>query len=254
MAVIGTDSRTAAPPGPRAPAAPDTGRRVTDRRRPRRADSDPGAQLVHHLQPGRAVQQQPGGHDPGPGRGDPGGGGAPGSRARPGQAAARPVLGTGCRRPCAATSGSPTSPRYRCRRASPSGCPSTCRSPSGAVILAVLIGGTAGTVAAVRRGGWFDRGVTLVVLGGLDAAGLRGRDHPGRPVRGGRARAAGQRLRRARPRASARGSRTSSCRAWRWPCRSPRTSPGSCGPRWSPCSSRTTSPAPGSGACRTAGS
>ena len=31
-----------------------------------------------------------------------------------------------------------------------------------AVILAVLIGGTAGTVAAVRRGGWFDRGVTLV--------------------------------------------------------------------------------------------
>jgi peptide/nickel transport system permease protein len=32
----------------------------------------------------------------------------------------------------------------------------------GAVILAVLIGGTAGTVAAVRRGGWFDRGVTVV--------------------------------------------------------------------------------------------
>lgn len=32
----------------------------------------------------------------------------------------------------------------------------------GAVILAVLIGGTAGTVAAVRRGGWVDRGVTLV--------------------------------------------------------------------------------------------
>ena len=30
-----------------------------------------------------------------------------------------------------------------------------------AVILAVLIGGTAGTVAAVRRGGWFDRGVTV---------------------------------------------------------------------------------------------
>jgi peptide/nickel transport system permease protein len=30
-----------------------------------------------------------------------------------------------------------------------------------AVVLAVLIGGTAGTVAAVRRGGWFDRGVTL---------------------------------------------------------------------------------------------
>ena len=29
-----------------------------------------------------------------------------------------------------------------------------------AVILAVLIGGTAGTVAAIRRGGWFDRGVT----------------------------------------------------------------------------------------------
>jgi len=32
----------------------------------------------------------------------------------------------------------------------------------GAVILAVLIGGTAGTVAAIRRGGWVDRGVTLV--------------------------------------------------------------------------------------------
>ena len=31
-----------------------------------------------------------------------------------------------------------------------------------AVILAVLIGGTAGTVAAIRRGGWFDRGVTAV--------------------------------------------------------------------------------------------
>lgn len=32
----------------------------------------------------------------------------------------------------------------------------------GAVILAVLIGGTAGTVAAIRRGGLFDRGVTMV--------------------------------------------------------------------------------------------
>jgi peptide/nickel transport system permease protein len=31
-----------------------------------------------------------------------------------------------------------------------------------AMILAVLIGGTAGTVAAIRRGGWFDRGVTAV--------------------------------------------------------------------------------------------
>jgi peptide/nickel transport system permease protein len=31
-----------------------------------------------------------------------------------------------------------------------------------AVILAVIIGGTAGTVAAVRRGGWFDRGLTVV--------------------------------------------------------------------------------------------
>ena len=31
-----------------------------------------------------------------------------------------------------------------------------------AVLLAVLIGGTAGTVAAVKRGGWFDRGVTIV--------------------------------------------------------------------------------------------
>jgi peptide/nickel transport system permease protein len=30
----------------------------------------------------------------------------------------------------------------------------------GAVILAVLIGGTAGTLAAVRRGSWIDRGVT----------------------------------------------------------------------------------------------
>src|SRR5580698_4837965 len=32
----------------------------------------------------------------------------------------------------------------------------------GAVILAIVIGGTAGTVAAIRRGGWFDRGVTAV--------------------------------------------------------------------------------------------
>jgi peptide/nickel transport system permease protein len=31
-----------------------------------------------------------------------------------------------------------------------------------AVILAVVIGGTAGVLAAVRRGGWFDRGVTIV--------------------------------------------------------------------------------------------
>ena len=31
-----------------------------------------------------------------------------------------------------------------------------------AVIFAVLIGGTAGTVAAIRRGGWFDRGLTMV--------------------------------------------------------------------------------------------
>jgi peptide/nickel transport system permease protein len=31
-----------------------------------------------------------------------------------------------------------------------------------AVVLAVLIGGTAGTVAAIRRGGWFDRGVTII--------------------------------------------------------------------------------------------
>ncbi len=31
-----------------------------------------------------------------------------------------------------------------------------------AVILAVLIGGTVGTVAAIRRGGWFDRGLTIV--------------------------------------------------------------------------------------------
>ena len=31
-----------------------------------------------------------------------------------------------------------------------------------AVILAVIIGGTAGTVAAIRRGGWFDRGLTIV--------------------------------------------------------------------------------------------
>jgi peptide/nickel transport system permease protein len=31
-----------------------------------------------------------------------------------------------------------------------------------AVILAIIIGGTAGTVAAIRRGGWFDRGVTVV--------------------------------------------------------------------------------------------
>ena len=89
MAVAELTAAGARPRG--APAATDTGRCVTDRRRPRRADSDPGAQLVHHLQPGRAVQQQPGGHDPRPGRGDPGGGGAPGSRARPGQTAARPV-------------------------------------------------------------------------------------------------------------------------------------------------------------------
>src|ERR1700727_1929782 len=31
-----------------------------------------------------------------------------------------------------------------------------------AVILAVIMGGTAGTVAGIRRGGWFDRGLTIV--------------------------------------------------------------------------------------------
>jgi peptide/nickel transport system permease protein len=31
-----------------------------------------------------------------------------------------------------------------------------------AIVLAVIIGGTAGVVAAIRRGGWFDRGVTTV--------------------------------------------------------------------------------------------
>jgi peptide/nickel transport system permease protein len=31
-----------------------------------------------------------------------------------------------------------------------------------AMILAVIIGGTAGTFAAIRRGGWFDRGLTIV--------------------------------------------------------------------------------------------
>jgi peptide/nickel transport system permease protein len=30
-----------------------------------------------------------------------------------------------------------------------------------AVVLAVIIGGTTGTIAAIRRGGWFDRGVTM---------------------------------------------------------------------------------------------
>ena len=84
-----------------------------------------------------------------------------------------------------------------------------------AVILAVIIGGTAGTVAAIRRGGWFDRGVTVGLLGGLDAAGVRRRDHPGGHLRGGGAPLPGQRLRRAAPRASAAGLSTSSCRAWR---------------------------------------
>jgi peptide/nickel transport system permease protein len=123
----------------------------------------------------------------------------------------------------------------------------------GAIILAVLIGGTAGTVAAVRRGGWVDRGVTLAcsavstlpafVVGIILVVAFAVGAHV-LPANGYTGRARG----------SARGWRTSCCRAWRWPCRSPRMSPGSCEPRWSPCSSRTTSPAPGSGACRTAGS
>jgi peptide/nickel transport system permease protein len=33
---------------------------------------------------------------------------------------------------------------------------------TGAIILAAGIGGTSGVVAAIRRGGWFDRGITLV--------------------------------------------------------------------------------------------
>src|SRR5580692_3174203 len=97
-----------------------------------------------------------------------------------------------------------------------------------AVVLAVLIGGTAGTVAAVKRGSWFDRGVTiacsvvstlpafvvgiiLVVLFAVSAHLL--------PASGYTA-----------------------------------PSPGSCGPRWSRSSTRTTSSARGSAACPTAGS
>ena len=81
----------------------------------------------------------------------------------------------------------------------------------GAVVLAVLIGGTAGTVAAVRRGGWVDRGVTIAcsavstlpafVVGIILVVVFA--------VFG--ARAAGQRVHGPDRRGSARGSRTSSC-------------------------------------------
>ena len=58
--------------GPAAPAAPEPHRPGPARRRARRPGADRAPQLVHHLQPGGAVEQQPGGHDPGPGRGHPG--------------------------------------------------------------------------------------------------------------------------------------------------------------------------------------
>ena len=254
MAVVGTD-RASVRRGRRAPAAPRprAGRRPA-RRRPRRPGADRGPQLVHHLQPGRAVQQQPGGHHPGPGRGHPGRRGAAEPRPRPGQAAAGAVLGLADPGAAGQPRASPTSPRSRCRRASASGCRSTCRSRSLAVVLAVLIGGTAGTVAAVRRGGWFDRAVTivcsavstlpafvigiiLVVLFAVAAHLLPANGYVG---------AVGQ--------VSARGSSTSSCPPWPSACRSRPTSPGSCAPRWSRCWSRTTSPAPRSAACPTAGS
>ena len=121
-----------------------------------------------------------------------------------------------------------------------------------AVILAVIIGGTAGTVAAIRRGGWFDRGVTLVcsavstlpafVVGIILVVifAVARTCCPPTATSG-------------RPAGSARGLSTSSCRASRLPSRSPRTSPASCGRRWSRSSSRTTSPARGSAACPTAG-
>ena len=50
------------------PAAARQGRRRPGRRRAGRPGADRVPEHVHHLQPGRAVQQQPGGHDPGPGR------------------------------------------------------------------------------------------------------------------------------------------------------------------------------------------
>ena len=72
-------------------------------------------QLVHHLQPGRPVQQRPGRHDPRPGRGDP----APPWRRlntvpRPEPAAGRAVLELAGPGRSTATSAGPTSPRFRC--------------------------------------------------------------------------------------------------------------------------------------------
>ena len=122
-----------------------------------------------------------------------------------------------------------------------------------AVVLAVLIGGTAGTVAAVQRGSWFDRGVTiacsvvstlpafvvgiiLVVLFAVSA-------HLLPPAATSRRRPD-----------SAPGLSTSSCPPSPSRCRSRPTSPGSCAPRWSRSSTRTTSSARGSAGCPTAGS
>ena len=112
-----------------------------------------------------------------------------------------------------------------------------------AIILAVIIGGGAGTLAAVYRGSWFDRGVTLacsaastlpafvvgiilVVLFAVTAHLLPANGYV--------------------------GPSTSVTQwlahiilpAWRSASRCPRTSPGSCAPPWSRCWSRTTSSGP----------
>ena len=120
------------------------------RRRARRAGADRAAQHVHHLQPGRAVQQQPGGHDPGPGRGHPGRRGAAGPGPGPGPPAGRPVLELADPGGPAATSAGPTSPRSRSAQSIGQRLPVDLSIAVLAVILAVIIGGGAGTVAAVQ--------------------------------------------------------------------------------------------------------
>ena len=107
-----------------------------------------------------------------------------------------------------------------------------------ALALAIVIGATAGTVAAIRRGGWFDRGVTLVcsavsTLPAFVIDVVLVSCSPRRPTSYANGYVAHHQ-----------------CPQWLEPsfvpglalglCRSPPTWLASCGPPWSGCSNRTT--------------
>ena len=236
-----------------APAAPGPRRRGPARRRPRRPGPHRAHQLVHHLQPGGAVQQRPGRHDPGPGRGHPGRGRPAQPRPGPGPPADRAVLEL-------ADQGAARQPRPVLLHPDPGGA----EHRAAAAGRPVDRGARRDPGRHHRRQRRDGRGRPpgrLVrprghrgVLGRVHAAGVRGRHHPGGRCSRSRRTCCPPTATSGPAPASRSGWSTSSCPAWRSAWRSPRTSPGSCAPPWSRCSSRTTSSGPGSAACPTAAS